>query len=483
MTSFNKKLVNVFMQTERSVQSRKCPLFGVRKMLNCEMRYGIIIQIILADRGTVIMNQYRQLELQRKANKKREEYKYFVGTTLKDPLSYAVGEQMVFKIRVKYMDGYLDIPYIRYTLVSDDGQHAEGYIAKADDGWFYVEASISQSGFVYIQAKACDENKELIEGISVYNGSAGADIRNIFRATKTPADYSAFWSRLKAEVEATEPEILFCEKIESEKHPGFDMYDMRIKAPQSEYVSVSVAYPKGAKNNSLKFAMFFQGYGVRPTEPKPIDGYFTVSVCAHAIPNRKPDAFYADLRDCELKGYGFDAEENKKPETTYWAKMFMRDLQALRYFKDHELLNKKEYYFVGSSQGGMQACNMAAQFDRATAVILNVPWLSDIDGHELCGRRANSMPKGIGVTYFDTAVAAQFLKCPAYIISGLGDPTCNASTQMALFNSIPSPKYHEFYQNKIHSFTIPWDNCMYALGDSNLAGRYKELTRDYYDWD
>ena len=429
------------------------------------------------------MNQYRQLELQRKTNRKKEEYKYFVGTTLTDPLSYRIGEKMVFRIRVKHMDDYLDIPWIQYSLVSDDGQKEDGYIPKGEDGWFYIEASISKSGFVYIQAKACDENRQTIEGIAVYNGSAGADIGDIHRATKTPEDYHAFWDSLHARVEATEPRLLSCRRLEDGNHPDFELFDMRIRAPGSEYASVSVAYPRGAQKGSLKFAMFFQGYGVNPTVPKPLAGYFTVFMNAHSTPNDGSPAYYADQRDHALKGYGFDEEENRRPETTYWAKMLLRDLQALRCFRDHELLTKKDYYFVGSSQGGMQACNMAAHFDRATAVILNVPWLSDIDGHALAGRRENAMPKGTGVAYFDTAVAAQFLKCPAYIISGLGDPTCNASTQMALFNSIRSPKYLEFYQNKVHSFTIPWDNNMYALGDTSLSGQYGELTATYYDWD
>ena len=229
--------------------------------------------------------------------------------------------------------------------------------------------------------------------------------------------------------------------------------------------------------------MFFVGYGVWPIAPRPLEGYFSVVVNAHSIPNGKPPAYYTDLKEHALKGYGFDAAENNRPETTYWAKMFLRNLQAFRFFKEHELINKKDYYFVGSSQGGMQACNMAAHFDKSTAVILNVPWLADIDGHTLCGRRATSMPKGTGVAYFDTAVAAQFLKCPAYIVSGLGDPTCNAGTQMALFNAIQAPKYLEFYQNKVHSYTIPWDNCMYPLGDVSLAGQYQEFTKTYYDWD
>ncbi len=429
------------------------------------------------------MNKYRQLEMLSRTNKRFDEYKYFVGTTLKNSLRYEIGEKMVFKIRVKYMDGYLDIPYIWYSLLSDDGQNSEGYIEKSEDGWFYIEASISKSGFVYVQAKACDENKEFIDDIAVYNGGAGADIANIMCSSKTPDDYFEFWNNLKSQVESTEPEVLFCEKLEDENYPEFELYDMRIKASGSDYVSVSVAYPKGAEKDSLKFAMAFQGYGVYPASPRPLKDYFTVLVNAHCIPNRGTEEFFEDIRDNKLKGYGFDAEENKRPETTYWAKMLLRDLQALSFFKDHELINKKDYYFVGSSQAGMQACNVAAHFDRASAVIVNVPWLSDIYGHENCGRRMNNMPKGVGVTYFDTAIAAQFIKCPVYIISGLGDGTCNASTQMALFNAIKSQKYLEFYQNKVHSFTIPWDKCMYALGDLSMADHYKEHTAEYYSYD
>lgn len=429
------------------------------------------------------MNQPRNLELQKNANHRKEEYKYFVGTTTKNPLQYEIGETMVFRIRVKYMDEYLDIPYIWYSLESDDGQNAEGYIEKGEDGWFYIEASISKNGFVYVQAKACDENKELIEDITPFNGSAGADIENISCSSKTPDDYLAFWEGLKAQVEESEPEVLYCEAIVDENYPDFEMYDMRIKAPGSDYVSVCVAYPKGAEKNSLKYAMFFQGYGVGTGSPKPLDGYFTVFVAAHCLPNRQPAEFYAQLKENQMKRYGFDQTENQRPETTYWAKMFLRDLQALRYFKDHELLNHKDYHFIGSSQGGMQACIMAAHFERASAVVLNVPWLCDIYGPENSGRRFNYMPKGDGMIYFDTAIAAQFLKCPAYIISGLGDMVCNSSTQMALFNAIQSPKYIEFYQNKIHSCTIPWDKCMYALGDLSLADKYQEHTLEFYPFD
>ena len=50
------------------------------------------------------MNEYRQLELNAKTNKRKEEYKYFVGTTLKNSLEYKIFEKIIFKIRT--------IPYI-----------------------------------------------------------------------------------------------------------------------------------------------------------------------------------------------------------------------------------------------------------------------------------------------------------------------------------------------------------------------------------
>jgi len=257
------------------------------------------------------MNEYRKLELPRKTGHKKEEYKYFVGTTLKNPLEYEIGEKIVFKIRPKFMDNYIDVPYISFLLISDDGKKEEGYIKSSDDGWFYVETSLSVSGFVYLKAVACDEHKNPIEDIEVFNGSAGADIKNICRCAEPPGDYSDFWQGLKEKVNKTEPELLYCKKLEDVSLPDYEIYDMRVKAPDNEYASVIVTYPKGALKGSLKFAMLFQGYGVNSAVPNAVEGYFVVSVNAHCMPNCEAEEFYANLRDNALKGYGFDKEENR----------------------------------------------------------------------------------------------------------------------------------------------------------------------------
>ena len=428
------------------------------------------------------MNDYRKLELQRKANHKKEEYKYFIGTTEKNPLEYRVGERIVFKIRAKHEDAFLSVPYLRFFLTCDDGQVYDGFAKPAEDGWFYIETTLKKSGFAYLKAKACDEEKRPIGEIDEFNGSACANAEEILRASKIPEDYAAFRESLCKAVEDCETRVLYSQRIESERFPDFETYNMRIAAPGSEYVSVSVSYPKGAQNGSLALAMFFQGYGVCSADPIPRAGYLSVHVNAHCIRNGESHEYYDALREGALKGYGFHAEENKSTSTSYWTKMILRDLQALHFFREHPLLNQRDYFFLGSSQGGMQACNVAALFDRATAVIMNVPGFADIYGDVAEGKRKSSMPKGDGIGYFDTALAAEFLKCPAFIISGLGDSTCFPSTQLALFNAIHTPKYIEFYQNKTHSFTIPWDNCVYTMGDAALAERHMDLRAMYYDW-
>ena len=104
---------------------------------------------------------------------------YFVGTTVKNPLEYKVGEEIVFKIRVKTAEEYIDVPYILYELYGDDQKTSKGFIKSNNDGWFYVSTSLERDGFVHLIAKACDNDKNPIPKIDVYEGGAGAEIEKI----------------------------------------------------------------------------------------------------------------------------------------------------------------------------------------------------------------------------------------------------------------------------------------------------------------
>lgn len=399
--------------------------------------------------------------------------KYFVGTTEKNPLEYNIGEEIVFKIRVMELDKPFDVPYVSYTITADDGQNLEGF-AEKKDGWFYIKTTLKKCGFVTVFADACDENKKVMEDVEQYKGGAGANIFEIECGSEIPEDYEEFWQGLRDEVEAFDNEVLYCEKKEDENYPDFEMYDMRISAPEDTFVSLAVAYPKGAKKDSLKFLMFFRGHGVYPNPPIPVDGCFTIRINAHPIPNYEPEEYYKSLGENELKDYGMSYQD--RPENTYWKKLFIRNLTAVKYFKNHELINKKDYLFAGGSQGGMQAINMTAHSKIATGGIFEIVWMADIKGYKKFGRIKNQQPKGIGNTYFDSAIAAKYIKCPVFIESGLGDSICPPATQMAIHNAIKTPKYHEFYQNLWH-YTVPNrdSNICYAIGDKKVIEEHPEF--------
>jgi len=181
-----------------------------------------------------------------------------------------------------------------------------------------------------------------------------------------------------------------------------------------------------------------------------------IGVNSHDVENGLTPEQYSKIKTTYYQDYGFNAEENKNPRTSYWYKMLLRDMQAFFYFKDHELLNKKDYIFVGGSQGGMQACHLAAHCGYDCTCLLFIPWCCDLWATEKEKRMRGWRPDtSVAMNYFDTALAASKLKCPVYIEAGLGDYVCPPSGQIAMYNAITSPKMLRFVQNQTHPYRPP----------------------------
>lgn len=382
-----------------------------------------------------------------------KKHAYFTGTTLKNPIEYKVNEPIIFKIKAVTDDGIdIKIPQIRYMIESDDGFKSDGYLGVSRDGWFYIECSIKRDGFIHILAEACDENKEAIENIDRFEGGAGADIDKIVCATDIPDDYTEFWENVKKEGCSIPEVVIFNEQFETEK--GFVAFDMRYKTKYGDFLSLTYTYPKYAKPKTLKLMFVYMGYGVGDAEPVCREGYLCVRVNCHDICNRQTADYYEVLRDGKYFRYGLNPDENENPDTTYWKKVFVRDMQAFNYFRKNPLVNGKDTEFEGGSQAAFQACNMAAHTGAATALRINVPWACDLFATQKQNRIEMPwrLPVCNGLRYFDTAVAAKFLKCPVYIEAGLGDYICPPSGQMAMYNGITSPKKIRFIQNRTHPY-------------------------------
>ena len=378
---------------------------------------------------------------------------YFVGTTTKNPIEYKVGEQIVFKIRVELDGEPILVPYINYMTEGDDGVKVNDFLQPSDDGWFYIHTKLMREGFIHLVAKGCDDKKNIIEEIDAFEGGAGAGVEEIKCMTDIPDDYLNFWDSLRETAFSIPEKILFKEKVAVEN--GFEAYNVHYATPTGKFISAVYSYPTDAKDKSLKVMFINMGYGVGDCMPICRKGYLVVRCNTHDILNGQSQDYYDNIK---LKGYGIDdREKNKRPETSFWYNLYFRDFQIVKYFKDHPLANGIDYEFEGSSQAAFQAVNLAAHTGIATNVRINVPWFCDIFAIQKANRiKIAWRPlEDDGLRYFDTAVGGNYLKCPIYIEAGLGDYLCPPSGQMALYNSISSPKKLRFIQNRTHPYMPP----------------------------
>ena len=384
---------------------------------------------------------------------------YFEGSTTKSPLEYKAGETMTFKLCIKKGSSAVVAPYIYYTCVGDDGKTSSGYAAISEDGYYYFDTKCEKDGFVRVTAKICDSQQKILGGYQIFEGGAGADIDKIKIDTSESDDYLKFWDKLKKTAFGLKNEVLY-ESDNISTDSNYIAKDIRLKTADGagDYASFIYSYPKNATKGSLKLQMRFQGYGVNSASAAYQDGYIIVSVCAQDMPNLQSSSFYSNLQNTKYKSYGMSEVENAKPETSYWWKMFVRNMQIFNYFKKHELFNGKDVEFVGSSQGAFQAINMAAHCGMATYCNVTVPWFANIYGPVVSDRMAGWSPTPVdGLRYFDTAVAAKYLKCKTDIVAGLGDYTCPPSGIMAMYNNMKKcEKTLTFRQNMTHSYQPPF---------------------------
>ena len=380
---------------------------------------------------------------------------FFQGSTNKNPLTYTPDEKMVFTLKFTGDGEVIKLPYAKITVSSDDGRLDDFYLQPDENGIFTLETSLSRDGYLRVIACPCDEEKEIIEDLPLFEGGAGVDIDKIKCETDEPDDYLEFWDRVKKEAAAIEPEIIFEKDLEVDE--GFIGKEYHLKSTAGDYASCIVITPENAKDKSLPIMFHYIGYSVTSVWKYCNPDIVFVFTNAHDIENFREQSYYDELAASEkYKSYGFDRTENQNPDTTYWKKVYIRNFQVFNYFRNHEKADGKNFIFAGGSQGAFQACNMAAHTGVATECRLDVPWFCDLFAAEKQKRLKGWRPEPDGgLRYFDTAVAGKYLDCNVLITAGLGDYICPPSGVTALYNSISSPKKLEFMQGRTHPYTPP----------------------------
>ncbi|MBR1609677.1 MAG: acetylxylan esterase, partial [Kiritimatiellae bacterium] len=281
-------------------------------------------------------------------------------------------------------------------------------------------------------------------------------------------DFDAFWAAVKAEAGAADLSQAFfapAPDAVAAKFPGREVAAFRVplgegKAPATGWVS----WPRDAEPGSLPALLFFHGYGMggqTPDQSLAAENCLWLDVNAHGFDLAAAREYYAAFSGRISDGgtgggYGFRDAENESPQTCYFRAMVVRDLVAARFARTLPQWNGRDMTARGFSQGGFQAVAVG-ELDHAFGTVqVHAPWLCDIGGEPLRGRRPGGWKPRYkpALRYFDTVFFARRLPETdtfEVLSQGLADGTCPPSGTAAAYNAVRGPKSGLWIQNRAHS--------------------------------
>ncbi len=396
--------------------------------------------------------------------------KYFVGTTDKNAVSYQLGEEIRFTVRLYAGAELASCAKFKYVLKADDGRDVETGYADGQLGMFKLTTKLDVPGFVNLQVIACDGDGNEINGVNYFKGGAGADISNIQKAKTEPEDFDAFWQGQLKKLNDTAPDLLEAREVDS-PDAAFTVYAVKIRFRKrntwGNYVAGYLSVPKNAQLGSLSLQVGYMGAGIFDAGKSCNQGTATLIVSAHCLELGQDSTYYGGLMNGTLRSY-FDAH-NATRETVYFREMILRDIQAVRFMRRYfstdgaderfrGLWNaERELTLTGGSQGGFQAVAVAALEPNDISMIhIDYPWLCDIGGCGTDGRIASTfMPTYTpALEYYDTVNFGKRLSCPVIIgIEGLGDDIATTTGVTIFWNNLnPSiTRQITYVQNQSHS--------------------------------
>lgn len=376
--------------------------------------------------------------------------------TDREPVSYRVNETMTFRVRLVEDGKPLAGKLLKWTRTGDDKKTVSGETATAENGSAQIEASIGVPGFVRMEVWPFHGDKTPLNGANgrplKFDGGAGADIGKL-EPYPEPADFDAFWQNQKLRLAGVPVKASLREITPARQ--GFRMFDVRVDCAGGKPVSGYLSFPDVAKPRSLGAHVGFIGYGARSATQDYRRGMIVFQINAHGIENGREPAYYQALQTGELKGYGFNAEENARPETCYFNGMMLRVMRALEFVKSRPEWDGKTLTVFGSSQGGFQAVAAAGLDPAVTECVLLKPWFCDLGGITLGRLRGWRPDLADGLLYYDGVSMGKRITCKTVITAGLGDYTCPPSGLAVLYNRIKAPKRMEYLQGVAHGYETP----------------------------
>ena len=401
--------------------------------------------------------------------------KMVYAETDKDPLSYKVGDDIVFICSLYADKTLVSCPQFSWVANTADGQVYMGE-AEGSYGKLIVKIPATSAGDVRIKVLVKDENGAYISDVKqsgnydsapVFSVVVNAD--EITTKKQEPSDFDTFWAAQVNKVMAVAPDVISMEKVSSPSDiqtldnavanaSSYDFYRVKIQTPDECGFAVGyLSIPKNVK--SLGITVVFNGYGVGDLSPYVSPSNIVFNVCAHSYELGQSSSYYSNL----LANYGFTGNESR--DKVYFRTMIMRDLQAVRFIKAYAgtegvkingttgslgVWNGKLRLY-GGSQGAFQGIAVAALDKDVTDAYWYIPWMCDIGGTASVFRPTYTD----ALRYYDTVYFGRRIgeNVNVTLTAGLGDYICPPSGVVALFNEMQGNVTLYFKQGMTHGYT------------------------------
>ena len=362
---------------------------------------------------------------------------------------YEVGETVTFNIALTENAETPDVPPLAYKLRIDDFVEAGVGRLVLHDGKGSLTHVFKRPGWVLLYVTP----PKGADGKTPRPALAGAmcEPERIQPGSPCPEDFQAFWTKMKAEVDAiaVEPSLVPVPGLTDHRKETFAL---QLRNTRGTTIQGFLAKPVGSGPFPAVLRVNAAGvYGIRPggVASYAALGALAVDINPHDIPNGKPKEFYDDLKRGALKGYPHIGRESR--ETSYFLRMFCSCYRALRYIMSRPDWDGKHLVVWGSSQGGGQSIVSAGLCPQVTAITANVPALCDHAGMQ--AQRRPGWPQWTAMSdgrpdaaqleasrYFDCTNFARLTRAKALISCGFIDRTCSPASVWAAYNQLPGTK-------------------------------------------
>ncbi len=419
---------------------------------------------------------------------------YLYGTTSKDATTYAVGEEVEFRVKILADDNIVGCDKFTYTLYHDgDTPNSTGTFS-ALAGELVIKTSLPVPGTVLLTVSASNGGNVVGKEITI---GAVVGFEEIEAAKEAPADFEAFWRARLDELYAVDPcdatpptateiaagvdpenyfhlkEITaedvayYLAENNNQRSYSLDnlnkgkVYEFFLKMPGEKPATGYIAIPNNAKEGSLSISIGVLGAGVYKAYMAGVStNTINIAMNSHGLSNSLPQSEYEKLKSGALSNYGRNTSDFNDPATNYFTYMLLRNMQAIRYAMSLPEWNGKTITASGSSQGGFQSIAIAALGSLADMPITSIssvhPWVCDLSAKDL-GRKTSSFGVSSTTTpnaaYFDTVNFASIIDSSITVNmeGAFADTSCPATGVTAAYNALNCPKSITYHQVRTHT--------------------------------